>query len=85
MKATNTLEIPQDVMDSGRLTIDELRVELAVMLYASGRLSLGKARDLARMSLWEFRQTLGARRVPPHYGEDDLDEDVATLRHLGRL
>jgi predicted HTH domain antitoxin len=84
MKTTNTLEIPQEVMDSGRLTLEELRVELAILLYASGRLSLGKARDLARMSLWEFRQTLGSRRVSPHYGEDDLDEDVATLRELGR-
>ena len=85
MSAANTLEIPQDVMDSGRLTIEEVRKELAVLLYSMGRLSRGKARELARMSLWEFRQTLGSRRIPPHYDEQDLEEDVATLRQLGRL
>ena len=85
MSTTNTLEIPQDVMDSGRLTIGEVRRELAVLLYSMGRLSLGKARELAGMSLWQFRQTLGSRRIPPHYDEQDLEEDVATLRQLGRL
>lgn len=49
------LEIPQDVLDSAHLTMSELKVELAVSLYAQGRLSIGKACELASMSLWEFR------------------------------
>jgi len=85
MSSANTLEIPQDVMDSGRLNMDEVRRELAVLLYSMRRLSLGKARELAGMSLWEFRQTLGSRGVSPHYDEQDLENDVATLRKLGRL
>jgi predicted HTH domain antitoxin len=79
------LEIPQDVLDSSRLTISELKVEMAVYLYVQGRLSIGKARELAGMSLWEFRQLLTLRRISPHYDETDLDEDVATLREMGRL
>jgi predicted HTH domain antitoxin len=58
---------------------------MAVHLYAQGRLSIGKARELADMTLWEFRQLLGSRRIPPNYDEIELDEDVATLRELGRL
>ena len=54
-------------------------------LYAQGRLSIGKARELAGMAHWEFRQLLASRRIAPHYDEADLDEDVATLRELGRL
>lgn len=77
------LEIPTDVLDSARLTLDELRVELAVHLYAQGRLSIGKARELAGLSLWEFRQILGSRRIPPHYDEQDLEQDLQTLRKLG--
>jgi predicted HTH domain antitoxin len=57
---------------------------LAVRLYAQGRLSASKARELAGMTLWEFRQLLASRRIAPHYDEADLDEDVATLRELGR-
>jgi predicted HTH domain antitoxin len=85
MSAVSILEVPRDVLDSARLTIPELKVELAVYLYAQGRLSIGKARELADMALWEFRQLLASRRVSPHYDVPDLDEDVATLREMGRL
>ncbi|MFQ5857606.1 MAG: UPF0175 family protein [Anaerolineae bacterium] len=85
MNAISVLEVPQDVLDSARLTIPELKVEIAVYLYAQGRLSIGKARELAGMPLWEFRQLLASRRIPPHYDEVDLDEDIATLREMGRL
>ena len=61
------LEIPVDVLDSARLTLEELRTELAVHLYAQGRLSIGKAHELARLSLWEFRQILGSRQIPPQF------------------
>ena len=85
MDAVNMLEIPRDVLDSARLTLPELKVELAVHLYAQGRLSAGKARELADMTLWEFRQLLASRRISPHYDVADLDEDMDTLREMGRL
>jgi predicted HTH domain antitoxin len=78
------MEIAQDILDSARLTPSELKMELAVHLYEEGRLSVGKARELADMTLWEFRQLLASRRIPPHYDETDLAEDLATLRELGR-
>jgi predicted HTH domain antitoxin len=76
------LEIPQDILDSARLTIDQLRTELAVHLYEQGRLSIGKAHELAGLSLWEFRQLLGSRRVAPHLDTEDLEQDLETLREL---
>lgn len=85
MSTINVLEVPQDILDTARLTIDDLKVEIAVALYASRRLSIGKARELAGMALWEFRQLLASRRISPHYDAVDLDQDVATLRELGRL
>lgn len=77
MTSTSYLEIPQDVLDSARLSLDQVLVELAVHLYEQGRLSLGKAHELAGLSLWEFRQLLGFRRIPPHFGAEDLE-----LQHL---
>jgi predicted HTH domain antitoxin len=85
MSDANVLQVPQDILDSARLTISELKVEMAIYLYAQGRLSIGKARELADMSLWEFRQLLASHRISPHYDERDLDEDIATLREMGRL
>ena len=85
MSAVVNLEVPQDVLESARLSAADLKTELAVALYAQQRLSIGKARELASMSLWEFRQLLASRRIAPHYDEDDLAEDVKTLSELGRL
>lgn len=85
MTEMQMLEIPQDVLDSTRLTLRELKVELAVTLYAQGKLSIGKARELAEKSLWEFRQILASRRISPHYDVDDLEEDISSLRDLGQL
>ena len=59
---------------SARLTLHDLKVELAVSLYAQGRPGIGKARELAEMSLWTFRQLLAFRQVPPHYDETDLQK-----------
>lgn len=80
MSTVHMLEVSQEILDSARLTPSELKVEMAVHLYAQGRLSVGKARELAGMTLWEFRHLLASRRIPPHYDEADLDEDVATLK-----
>jgi predicted HTH domain antitoxin len=85
MDSVNVLQVPQDVLDSARLTLPQLQVELAIYLYSQGRLSVGKARELAGMSLWEFRQQLAARRISPHYDKSDLDQDLATLREMKRL
>lgn len=83
--AMATLEIPQVVLDAAQMNTHDLRLELALTLYAQQRLSLGKARELAGLTLWEFRQWLGLRRIEAHYDDADLQDDVNTLRELGRL
>lgn len=83
-----TLEVPREVLEAIKLppaeVEAELRKELAVALYGRGALSLGKARLLARMNLWDFTELLGRRGVPRHYGDDDLTADIAYARsHQG--
>lgn len=82
---TVTLELPSDVLLATRLTKSELKVELAIHLFDQGKLSLGKARELADMDIWQFMQLLGARGIRVHYDVDEYDEDLETLRRLGRL
>ncbi len=84
-EATATLEIPQTVLDAAQMSAQDVLRELALTLYAQQRLSLGKARELAGLSLLEFRQWLGLRRIEAHYDADDLQDDLAALRALGRL
>ncbi|WP_295391748.1 UPF0175 family protein [uncultured Thiodictyon sp.] len=80
--AVAQIEIPTDVLESARLSVPEIKQELALALYTQRRLSIGKARELAGMSLWDFRQLLGTRRISPHYDESDLAEDLAILDDL---
>jgi predicted HTH domain antitoxin len=80
-----TIDIPQEILDSARITVPEIKQELAIQLYAQGRLSIGKARELAEMSLWQFRHLLAAHQIPVHYDVADLEDEVATLRKLERL
>lgn len=74
------IEIPRSVADA--LTLpegrkeEELRRELAVALYREEILSFGKARELARLSKYEFGQLLGERSVERHYGVEELEEDL---------
>jgi AbrB family looped-hinge helix DNA binding protein len=59
---------------------------LAVDLYREGRLSLGKAAELAgARSKWEMLMLLGERGVPLDYTADDAEKDLQTLESvLGR-
>ena len=85
MSDTVIFEVPQEILDSARLTAPELKIELALSLYALGRLSIGKARELAGMPLWEIRQLLAARRIPAHYDVEDLQDDITTIEKLDNL
>ena len=77
-----TIEVPRYLLQAARVTPDELKVELAVQLYQQRRLSVGHARELAGMSLWEFRQLLASRRISPHFDVGDLDDDLRTWQEL---
>jgi predicted HTH domain antitoxin len=50
MAATISIEIPREVTHIARMTPEELRVELAVYLFQQGKLSFGKAREMAEMT-----------------------------------
>jgi len=76
-----TITVPQDIVQALRLPPDavaaELQRELAAALYQRGILSSGKAAALAGMTRWEWEELLGARKIPRHYADEDLDQDIA--------
>ncbi|RLG99265.1 UPF0175 family protein [Candidatus Bathyarchaeota archaeon] len=76
-----TISIPEDVLTALKIPKRDvekvLKEELALALYQSGIISLGKARKLAEMSKWEFIEELGKRKIERHYTEKELEEDLA--------
>jgi predicted HTH domain antitoxin len=85
MSVTVAIEIPQEVLHAARMTPEEIKQELAVLLFQQGKLSFGKAREMAGMAVWVFQHLLGSRGITVHYDVADYEEDLATLKTLGRL
>ncbi len=82
MNSVVTLELPRHLVNAARATPEELKIELAVHLYETRRLAIGHAREMAGISLWEFRQLLASRKISPHYDVADLDDDMQTWAEL---
>jgi predicted HTH domain antitoxin len=82
MDAVVTIQLPRHLITAARATPDELKIELAVHLYEMRRLGIGHAREMAGLSLWEFRQLLASRKISPHYDLSDLDDDMQTWAEL---
>lgn len=80
----SVIKIPNDILLASRMALEDIAVELAVHLFERGKLSIGKAKSLAGMSLWEFQNLLASRKIPIHYGIKEYKEDVNTLRRLKR-
>ena len=74
------LELPDDLPQG--LRREDLLLDLAVGMYASGRISLGRAAGVAELSQPEFQKELGRRRVPLNYSMDDLAHDLAAAEVL---
>lgn len=87
---TLELNLAEDIflaLQSAGLHRDELGTratrDMAVQLYAEGRLSLGKAARLAGMSIQDFWPLLNSRGVPVfHYTDDDYELDMEAVRWL---
>ena len=55
---------------------------LVLELFREGRVSLGRAAELAGASVEEFMEFSAQRQVSLHYSETDLGEDRATADRL---
>lgn len=64
------------------MTERELKQELALSLYAARKVTLIQAADLAGVAFFEFQGLLRDRKISQHYGLQDLENDVRTLREL---
>lgn len=75
------IPIPAEVKRALRIPEREiatrLRLELAVHLYEEWLLAFGKAAEMAQISRWHFAEELAKRKIPRHYTEEDLDDDLA--------
>ena len=77
--------IPDDVLAAAQLSEPDVKRELALTLFQQERLTLAQASRLAEMSQRDFQLLLASRHIPVHYGTAEFEQDLETLRQLGRL
>jgi predicted HTH domain antitoxin len=77
--------ISDDILQATRMTEEELRQEIAVLLFQKEKLTLAQASRMAGKSRLQFQHLLASRQIPVHYDREEFEEDLETLRELGRL
>ncbi|MBS3131775.1 UPF0175 family protein, partial [Candidatus Woesearchaeota archaeon] len=51
-------------------------IEEAVAKYSEGKVSMGKASELADVSIWKFLDVLKERKVPIRYDLEDIKKEI---------
>ncbi len=77
--------ISDDILDAIHMSAEELKREIAVLLFQQEKLTLGQASQMAGMNQLQFQFLLASRQIPLHYGIADFDADLESLREKGRL
>lgn len=72
--------IDDDLLHAARISVPELKLEIAALLYRRERLTLGQAARLAGLSQTRMRLTLAAQGIAPNYGVDDFADDMKVVR-----
>lgn len=68
--------LPDEVLQCSHLTEAELKAELALALFQREHLTLGQAAALADLPQLDFQRLLASRRIPLHYGAEELEQDL---------
>lgn len=80
-----TVLIPDDILRATRMTEDELKLEIAIMLYKQEKISSGKARAWTGLTVIDFQHELAKRGLYINYDVEDFQADVKTLQSMRLL
>ncbi len=79
------LTITDHWLQSANLTEAEVRIELALSLLKSGRITFERAQELAQTDTFGFLELLRQRSIELSYDVTDFEQDIEMLKHLGQL
>lgn len=80
-----SIAIPDDILQATKMTEDELKLEIALMLYKQQKISSGKVRSWTGITVIEFQKQLARRGLEINYDVEDLQSDIKTLQSIGLL
>ncbi len=83
---TVAVDFPRDLINIFKIREKDfpriVRETLSVELYREGLVSIGKAAEIAGVSIWEMQEILAKRKIPLHYYSEDLENDIKTLKKV---
>jgi predicted HTH domain antitoxin len=65
-----------------RLSKQDAALHLAIGLFVADEVTLGQGAEVAGLSQTDFLRELGRRRIPMHYGPDELAADLKAVDSL---
>jgi len=77
--------IPEEILRAAETNEEDLKLELALLLYKQNKISSGKLRDWLGLTVLEFQHELAKRDLSINYDVEDLNQDIETLKSLGLL
>jgi predicted HTH domain antitoxin len=77
--------ISDDLLQQIHMNEQELKQEIAVLLFQKEKLTLAQASQFAGMNRIQFQHLLASRQIPIHYDVEEFDKDLETLRKMGRI
>ena len=66
-----------------RLSPQDAVLHLAIGLFVTEEATLGQAAEIAGLTQPAFLKELGRRRIPIHYGPQELAEDLRAVEAFG--
>jgi predicted HTH domain antitoxin len=80
-----SLVIDNQILQSAHISENSLRTEVAILLYQQERLTLGQSARMCEISQYQFLHLIAGRNIGIHYDVDDFEQDIETLKEMGRL
>ena len=74
------LELPDQLLES--CDADDVKLALAIGMYASRRMTLGQASELCGLSQGQLQRELGRRQIPAHYDLQDFEHDLKAAESM---
>ena len=75
-----TLDLPDSL--AARFSPCATALHLAIGLFVAEEATLGQAAQVAGLSQADFLRELGKRRIPIHYGQEELADDLRAVELL---
>ncbi|MFK7934868.1 MAG: UPF0175 family protein [Saprospiraceae bacterium] len=76
------IEISDKLMSRAKLSQGDILLQVAIALFKEEKVTLAQASEIAELHQIQFQQELAKRKIPIHYGEEELKNDLETIKKI---